>query len=209
MPIWKNSSRVILEFHLVFTYFFLIFLFFDFFEFMNSNLVIFVFGPDRTESVEFQRISAKYAEFVNPGVSALAFRSPPTAMPANSRYTSLDYRAQCGMLSRIAISALRSRRDGDRGACHSCGSGSSFAQLQGHVGARELTFTVPIQWPTNPRHRIDHRGRWSEGKALPQHHRCDRTTSEGSPSPGSTWVILGEARTQSTHISTIPYYTFK
>jgi hypothetical protein len=38
---------------------------------------------------------------------------------------------------------------------------------------------------------------------------CDRTTLEGGPSLGSTWAILGEARTQSTHISTIPYYTFK
>jgi hypothetical protein len=28
---------------------------------------------------------------------------------------------------------------------------------------------------------------------------------EGGSSPGSTWVILGEVRTQSTHISTIPY----
>jgi hypothetical protein len=29
------------------------------------------------------------------------------------------------------------------------------------------------------------------------------------PSPGSTWAILGEARTQSTHNSTLLYYTFK
>jgi hypothetical protein len=28
---------------------------------------------------------------------------------------------------------------------------------------------------------------------------CDRTTSGRGPSPGSTWVILGEARTQLTH----------
>jgi hypothetical protein len=34
---------------------------------------------------------------------------------------------------------------------------------------------------------------------------CDRTISGRGSSPGLTWVILGEARTQSTHISTIPY----
>jgi hypothetical protein len=34
---------------------------------------------------------------------------------------------------------------------------------------------------------------------------CDRTTSGRGPSPGSTSAILGEARTQLTHISTIPY----
>jgi hypothetical protein len=34
---------------------------------------------------------------------------------------------------------------------------------------------------------------------------CDKTTSGRGSSPGSTWVILGEARIQSTHISTIPY----
>jgi hypothetical protein len=34
---------------------------------------------------------------------------------------------------------------------------------------------------------------------------CDRTTSGRGSSLGSTWAILGEARTQSTHISTIPY----
>jgi hypothetical protein len=34
---------------------------------------------------------------------------------------------------------------------------------------------------------------------------CDRITSGRGLSPGSTWAILGEARTQSTHISTIPY----
>jgi hypothetical protein len=38
---------------------------------------------------------------------------------------------------------------------------------------------------------------------------CDRTTSEAGSSPGWTWAILGEARTQSTLISTIPNYTFK
>jgi hypothetical protein len=36
-------------------------------------------------------------------------------------------------------------------------------------------------------------------------HRCDRTTSGRGPSPASTRAILSEARTQSTHISTIPY----
>jgi hypothetical protein len=34
---------------------------------------------------------------------------------------------------------------------------------------------------------------------------CDRTTSARSSSLGSTWAILGEARTQSTHISNKPY----
>jgi hypothetical protein len=38
-----------------------------------------------------------------------------------------------------------------------------------------------------------------------QVHDCDRTTSGRGSSPGSTWAILGEARTQSTHISTISY----
>jgi hypothetical protein len=34
---------------------------------------------------------------------------------------------------------------------------------------------------------------------------CDRTTSKRSSSLASTWAILIEARTQSTHISTISY----
>jgi hypothetical protein len=34
---------------------------------------------------------------------------------------------------------------------------------------------------------------------------CDRTTSGSGPLLGSTWAILDEARTQSTHISTILY----
>jgi hypothetical protein len=38
-----------------------------------------------------------------------------------------------------------------------------------------------------------------------QVHDCDRTTSGRGSSPGSTWAILGEARTQSTHITTISY----
>jgi hypothetical protein len=35
---------------------------------------------------------------------------------------------------------------------------------------------------------------------------CDRITSGRASSLGSTWAILDEARTQSTHISTIPYF---
>jgi hypothetical protein len=38
---------------------------------------------------------------------------------------------------------------------------------------------------------------------------CDRTTSGRGLLPGSTWAILGEARRQSTHICTIPYYKFR
>jgi hypothetical protein len=34
---------------------------------------------------------------------------------------------------------------------------------------------------------------------------CDRTTSEGVRRPRSAWAILSEARTQSTHRSTISY----
>jgi hypothetical protein len=34
---------------------------------------------------------------------------------------------------------------------------------------------------------------------------CDRTTSARGSSPASTRVVLSEARTQSTHISTMPY----
>jgi hypothetical protein len=34
---------------------------------------------------------------------------------------------------------------------------------------------------------------------------CDRTTSGRGSSLGSTWAIIGEVRTQSTHIYTIPY----
>jgi hypothetical protein len=40
---------------------------------------------------------------------------------------------------------------------------------------------------------------WRQGKT------CDRTTSGRGSSLGSTWAIVSEARTQSTHISTIPY----
>jgi hypothetical protein len=39
----------------------------------------------------------------------------------------------------------------------------------------------------------------------PGFESCDRTTLGRGSSLGSTWAILGEVRTQSTHNSTIPY----
>jgi hypothetical protein len=48
--------------------------------------------------------------------------------------------------------------------------------------------------------RQDQRERFSATRA-----NCDRTTSGRGSSSGSMWAILGDARTQSTHISTIPY----
>jgi hypothetical protein len=39
--------------------------------------------------------------------------------------------------------------------------------------------------------------------------RTESIIDESVHRPGSTWVILGEARTQSTHISIQPYIKFK
>jgi hypothetical protein len=56
---------VILEFHLVFTYFLDFFYFFKNFEFEFQNSPILEFGPP--DFVAFQQISEKFNEFVNPG----------------------------------------------------------------------------------------------------------------------------------------------